>query len=97
MWVVGGVEKTTQRKVFLTTVPRRSRDVLENVIKTFVNPESIIRTDLWRGYNRVSQLGHRYSYQHQTVNHSQGFNINGIHTNTIEGNYFINVLVNANF
>jgi transposase-like protein len=81
VWVVGGVERTDKRKVFLITVERRNMAVLERVITRYVRPGSIIHTDCWRGYLNLSNLG----YTHYTVNHSIGFNINGIHTNTIEG------------
>ncbi|KAG2206083.1 hypothetical protein INT47_003732 [Mucor saturninus] len=85
VWVVGGVEKTAERKMFLTTVEKRNKPVLERVISRFVKPGSIVRTDCWAAYNGLSLLD--IQIVHQTVNHSEGFNINGIHTNTIEGSW----------
>lgn len=68
----------------MTTVKRRSAPVLERVIRRFVKPGTIIHTDCWRGYSGLENFGENYT--HKTVNHSEGFNIDGIHTNTIEGN-----------
>lgn len=68
----------------MITVRARSMPVIDRIVSRFVRPGSIIRTDCWRGYNNLVNLG--LNYTHETVNHSIGFNINGIHTNTIEGN-----------
>jgi transposase-like protein len=85
VWVLGGVERTDDRKMFLSSVPDRSTETLMNIIVRHVHPDAIILTDLWRGYNRLSELG----FEHRTVNHSSGL-INpedGTHTNTIEGTW----------
>jgi IS1 family transposase len=87
VWVVGGVEKTKERKCFLMVVPDRSQVTLTAIIERYVKRGSIVRTDCWRAYNNMVNLGH--DLVHQTVNHSVEF-INGdVHTNTIEGNKFI--------
>ena len=36
VWVVGGVERTPERKVFLLTVPNRNQNTLKLIIDTFV-------------------------------------------------------------
>ncbi|EIE79101.1 hypothetical protein RO3G_03806 [Rhizopus delemar RA 99-880] len=36
VWVVGGVERTPERKVFLLTVPDRNQNTLKLIIDTFV-------------------------------------------------------------
>jgi transposase-like protein len=85
-WVLGGVERTEQRKVFALTVPNRSAATLLNAIKEHVHEGSIIYTDLWKGY---SQLNADLGFGHFTVNHSQFFRdpISGVDTNMIEGTW----------
>jgi hypothetical protein len=86
VWVLGGVERTKERRVFLVSVPDRSLQTLEDIISRHVYPESIIHTDCWRGY---LQLARNFEYSHQTVNHSRNFvdPLTGAHTNTIEGTW----------
>lgn len=84
VWVLGGVERTPDRKVFLVTVERRNRAVLERVVSRFIKHGSIIHTDCWAAYNGLGELD--LEFEHRTVYHSIGFSIDGIHTNTIEGN-----------
>lgn len=83
VWVVLGIERTAERKVFMVPVPNRSSEVLSNIIQSHVLPGSIIHTDLWRGYQNLENLG----MLHYTVNHSQNFKdpISGACTNTAEG------------
>lgn len=85
VWVVGGVERTSERKIFAESVENRSRDTLMDIISRHVKPGSIIHTDLWRGYCGVESLG----MEHRTVNHSKCFKDpdTGVHTNTIEGSW----------
>jgi transposase-like protein len=85
IWVVGMVERTSQRKIVLIPVNKRDSNSLISLIKQYVLPGSIIYTDGWRGYARLSE----YNYQHFIVNHSKNFvdPITNIHTNTIEGNW----------
>jgi transposase-like protein len=85
VWIVGGVERTAERRVFLVKVLRRSMEVLSDVITRNVLPGSIIYTDMWRGYNNLGLIG----YTHMTVNHSENFvdPETGTCTNTIEGNW----------
>jgi len=85
VWVLGGVERTPDRKMFAVAVPDRSAETLHDIIRQYVRPGSIINTDLWRGYNGLGMQG----YQHHTVNHSTNFRdpATGACTNTIEGTW----------
>lgn len=84
---VEDVERTEERKVFVTTVPNRNAETMQNIIKRFVLPRSIIHADCWRAYNIIKRM--EFGYTHYNVNHSVNFTEyhNGlqIHTNTIEG------------
>src|SRR5271154_6981704 len=84
-WIVGGVERTEERRVFVEVVKNRSAATLREIIARRVKPGSIIHTDLWRGYSNLEE----FSVTHETVNHSLHFKdpITGIHTNTIEGTW----------
>lgn len=85
VWVVGGVERTPERKVFLTTVEDRKKDTLHLILGTWIKPGSEIRTDCWKGYCGLDKLPEK-QYKHETVNHAKEFKTAaGIHTNTIEG------------
>lgn len=83
-WVVGGIERTPQKKVFLIEVVDRSAVTLQNVIDLFVLPGSIIFTDCFSSYYPACE---NLSLRHFTVNHSRNFvdPETGVHTNTIEG------------
>jgi hypothetical protein len=86
-WVVGGVERTPERKFFAVRVPDRSAATLIDVIDRFVLPGSILYSDCWGGYNtqQLEALG----ITHLTVNHSLHYKdpVTGVHTNTIEGTW----------
>jgi transposase-like protein len=86
VWVVGGVERTLERRIFLVEVQERTKETLFEIIQRHVNPGSIIHTDLWRGYTGLRLIN---GYQHHTVNHSMEFIVPNttIHTNTIEGTW----------
>ena len=86
VWVMGGVERTPQRKTFVVPVENRSSETLLEIIDRHVLPGSIIHTDMWAGYSRVAENG---TFQHMTVNHSRHFRdlITGVHTNTMEGTW----------
>jgi transposase-like protein len=85
-WVLGGVEKTEERKIFIIPVQNRTAETLLEAINHHVLPGSIISTDLWRGYNSLNTIN---SYAHLTVNHSKHFKDpeSGANTNTIEGTW----------
>jgi transposase-like protein len=84
-WVIGGVERTPSRKVFIEVVQNRSAETLLEVIQRCVLPGSTVHTDLWRGYMHLPALG----FLHRTVNHSIEFvnATDGTHTNSIEGTW----------
>jgi transposase-like protein len=85
-WVVGGVERTDQRKVFMVEVQNRDAYTLADIITTHVAPGSIIHTDCWKGYSFLSNID---EITHKTVNHSRFFKDpdTGVHSNTIEGTW----------
>jgi transposase-like protein len=85
-WVLGGVERTESRKIFVKVVPDRSAATLLAVISDHVREGSIILTDLWKGYK---QLNAELGFDHYCVNHSAHFRDpeTGVHTNTIEGTW----------
>jgi transposase-like protein len=86
VWVVGGVERTPDRKVFITAVQDRTSKTQLDIIRVHVKPGSIIYTDMWKGYARLAEEG---TFEHMTVNHSKFFKDpnSGVHTNTIEGTW----------
>lgn len=85
VWVVGGVERTPERKCFMMTIPNRNAETMKNIITNHVLPGSIIHTDFWRAYNGIVEW--EMFYGHRAVNHEEGYvNSEGTHTNTIEGN-----------
>ncbi|KII62620.1 hypothetical protein RF11_02417 [Thelohanellus kitauei] len=48
VWVLGGVERTRQRKLFLVEVPDRTANTLLSIISTHILPGSTIITDCFR-------------------------------------------------
>jgi transposase-like protein len=86
IWVLGGVERTHTKRVFLVPVTDRSADTLADVIHRHILPGSIVLSDLWKGYNFLQS---DENYTHKTVNHSKNFvdPITKTHTNTIEGTW----------
>lgn len=85
VWVVGGVERTPERKIFITTVEDRKKDTLHLILSNYIKEGSEIRTDCWKGYNGLARIPCKH-YRHQTVNHAKEFKTaSGVHTNTIEG------------
>ncbi|CAO3642787.1 unnamed protein product [Cunninghamella blakesleeana] len=63
VWVLGSIEITNTRKIFLTTVNTRNALVMRECITRFVRPGSIIRTDGWAAYNDIPNCGdysHKY-------------------------------------
>jgi len=83
VWVLVGVERTAERKLFLRILPDRTATTLEQFILQHVTNGTTIVTDCWRGYNSLESLG----YVHLTVNHSKTFKnpVTGACTNTVEG------------
>ena len=79
-----GVERTPQKRMFAMVVPDRTAATLLSAIRRHIHPESIIYSDMWRGYVGINS---RIGMTHRTVNHSRNFRdpTTGTHTNTIEG------------
>ncbi|KAG0975893.1 hypothetical protein G6F28_012806 [Rhizopus arrhizus] len=88
VWVVGGVERTPERKVFLLTVPNRNQNTLKLIIDTFVKDGSHVMVDCWKGYKGIDSDPSRNLIV-ETVNHSKTFRDpkTGACTNTIEGTW----------
>ena len=72
--------------MFSVVVPNRTGATLLKIIKERIAPGSIIISDMWKGYTRISQLKQKY-FEHETVNHSETFKdpTTGACTNVIEG------------
>ena len=68
-WVFGGREKYDKSKIFMVPVANRKQDTLIKLIKRWIKPGSIIHSDCWKAYSKLSKLG----YTHITVNHSKEF------------------------
>lgn len=85
VWILVGVEKTAERKIFLKRIEDRSANTLQEIIRTHVKDGSIVCTDLWKGYASLEQ---NCGLEHLTVNHSLWFKdpSTGVNTNTVEGN-----------
>ena len=85
-WILGGVERTFARRLFVVRVPDRSTRTISQVIDRFVKPGSRILTDQRKGY---AYLRNESMYSHETVNHSLFFKdpVTNTHTNTIEGTW----------
>ncbi|KAJ8651429.1 hypothetical protein O0I10_013026 [Lichtheimia ornata] len=87
VWVLGGVELTPQRKIFLAVVPRRDAETLTQVICHFIKPGSLIHSDGWSAYSGLRDTEGMY-WVHQAVNHRIEFvTEEGVHTNNIEGTW----------
>ena len=86
-WVLGGVERPNTPdsipRTFFVQCEQRTREQLESLILDNVEIGSIIITDSFSSYSRLSLLG----YHHYTVNHSKNFidSETKAHTQRIEG------------
>jgi ISXO2-like transposase domain len=45
VWVLGGVEQTPERMMFAIAVPNGSSETVQDIIRQYVRPGSIIYTD----------------------------------------------------
>lgn len=91
-WIVGGVERTPERKLFAVAVEDRSTDTIKYILENYVEPGSQIFTDYWKSYDTaITEINFVYEYEvftHHKINHSETFVAeNGDHTNTIEGTW----------
>jgi transposase-like protein len=84
VWVVCGLEVTTEGRAFCVQVERRDAITLEEVIRNNVAEGSEVWTDGWKAYNEVSE---KCNVVHKVVNHSLWFKdpLTGVCTNGVEG------------
>lgn len=68
VWIVGGIERNS-RNCFLELVEKRDKQTLNELIKFWVRPDTLILTDCWNGYLDLRNLG----YEHGQVNHTVNF------------------------
>ena len=69
-------------KVYTEIVPNCFKATLQAIIRGKVDPESIIHSDSWRGYNGLVDLGYK---KHYRVKHGANEFVNGkSHINGIE-------------
>ena len=87
VWIFGGVERGNAKRYFIEVVENRRRSTLLDVIRRRVNANSIIMTDLWKGYENMTVFLFEENFLHYTVNHSRNFvdPLTGAHTQSIEG------------
>jgi transposase len=79
--IVFGIYKRNG-KVYTEIVPNVQKKTLQNIIRGKVALDSVIHSDMWRGYNGLVDVG--YS-KHLRINHSDDvFAIGDIHINGIE-------------
>ena len=85
MWVFGLVDTShTPALGYMEVVTTRDANTLLPIIQAHIAPGTIVHSDEWHAYRRVSTLPSVSS--HQTVNHSITFvdPISGTHTQHIE-------------
>ncbi len=69
-------------RVYTEIVPNCAKSTLQGIIRGKVDPESIIHSDSWRGYNGLVDLGYK---KHYRVQHGKNEFVNGkSHINGIE-------------
>ena len=96
-WLLGGVERTAERKVFLVEVPDRRAETLLTELGRYIKPGSIVYSDMFSSYFKISET---LPFSHLSVNHSKEYVrlieeeaedgwilVTKIHTNTIEGTW----------
>ena len=77
-------EKGKEGRCYITIVKNRKAETLLPIIYDHVQHGSLIVSDSWSSYNKLSRL----NYKHETVNHSVSFlNNKGFHTNTISSDH----------
>ena len=83
-WVFDGIEANTEKSFFIPVADRKESTLIP-IVKDWIKPGSIIRSDGWAGYQCLQAEG----YTHEVVNHSVAFKDpeTGAHTNTIESTW----------
>lgn len=87
-WVLGAIaDGSDDLRLILCSNNKRSAAELLPIIEKYIEPGTIIRTDLWKAYRKLEERG----YHHKTVNHSNKLNPfvspDGTHTNRIEASW----------
>ena len=85
VWVFGMVDTShTPVLGYMEIVTNRDAATLFPFIQAHIRPGTILWSDKWAAYNRVTRVPGVVG--HQTVNHSLHFTdpATGVHTNTIE-------------
>jgi transposase-like protein len=59
-WVIGGVERTAERRIFAVLIAERSADTLKTVLERNICPGSIVNTDSWSGYRDADLVGLKF-------------------------------------
>lgn len=82
VWLVGGIEETDEKRIFLKIVPNRRIETMSTLLSQEIEAGSILVTD---GYPSYPQAANNCNFLHLFVNHNSGFvNRDGDHTNLIE-------------
>ena len=84
-WVFGAIERRTGL-CFLQKVPDRRRETLENLIKQWILPGTLIISDGWASYANIENIDGGI-YQHEVILHQENFVdelYDDIHTQNIE-------------
>lgn len=87
-WVLGMIADGSE-DLRLVLCPNNKRGAAEllPIIQQHIEPGTTIRTDMWKAYDGLAELG----YQHKKVNHSDKLNPfiapDGTHTNRIEASW----------
>ena len=84
LWVFGIVDTSVSPAIgYMEIVPKRDAATLLPIIERIVRPGSIIHSDEWRAYSKLSSNA---NYVYRTVNHSKHFvdPVSGVHTQTVE-------------
>ena len=93
VWVFGGIERNGKKKFIVPLLKDNENDSEEDpenvarsaenllpLIQSYVKKGSIIYSDKWKAYDRLSTMG----YKHHRINHSERFVDGHIHTQNIE-------------
>lgn len=80
-WVFGAYD-VDQKLGWIQLVDNRDANTLLPIISSWCLPGSIVVSDGWAAYNRISELG----FEHRVVIHENNFvdPITGVHTNNVE-------------
>ena len=71
--------------MFVVIVENRDQNTLSKAVFENIESGSLIYSDCWRGYRKLSQMG--LGFVHKTVNHSENFVSpadRDVYTNTVE-------------